>query len=109
MMIDNLSSVMQSCWKRSAATGRTIALAVTISRGTGVVSAARTRNQHDRATTVAKAAANRIAWYARRVGVAAGREINKIPARRPSTEESILRRAGISRRRCEGPAPALLR
>jgi hypothetical protein len=35
-------------------------------------------------------------WYARRVGVAAAREINKIPARRPSTEESVLRRVGIT-------------
>jgi hypothetical protein len=36
-------------------------------------------------------------WYARRVGVAAAREINTIPARRPSTEQSILRRAGMRR------------
>src|SRR5579863_4040289 len=32
-------------------------------------------------------------WYARRVGVAAAREINDIPARRPSDEESMSRRA----------------
>jgi hypothetical protein len=35
-------------------------------------------------------------WYARRVGVAAAREINEIPAGRPPTEESRLRAAGIS-------------
>jgi hypothetical protein len=34
-------------------------------------------------------------WYARRVGVAAAREINKIPAGRLSNEESIFRPAGI--------------
>jgi prepilin-type N-terminal cleavage/methylation domain-containing protein len=34
-------------------------------------------------------------WYARRVGVAAAREINKIPAGRPSTDGSTLRPAGM--------------
>src|SRR5579871_3078922 len=41
-------------------------------------------------------AARRVDRYARRVGVAAAREINNIPARRPSDEESMSRRAGIS-------------
>lgn len=39
--------------------------------------------------------ARRADWYARRVGVAAAREINEIPAARPPTEESRLRAAGI--------------
>jgi hypothetical protein len=43
-------------------TGRTIALAVPDTRGTGAVSVARTKNQHDRVAMVAKApAAKRIA------------------------------------------------
>ncbi len=40
-------------------------------------------------------AARRADWYARRVGVAAAREIDKIPAARRSPEESRLRAAGI--------------
>ncbi len=36
-------------------------------------------------------------WYACRVGVAAAREINTIPAGRHATEESIFRPAGMSR------------
>jgi hypothetical protein len=36
-------------------------------------------------------------WYARRVGVAAVREINKMPAGRPSAEEPIFRPAGMRR------------
>ena len=34
-------------------------------------------------------------WYARRVGVAAAREINMIPAGRPLNRESKVRPAGI--------------
>src|SRR6185437_15578900 len=40
-------------------------------------------------------AARRADWYARRVGVAAAREINVIPAARQSTDESRVRAAGI--------------
>jgi FMN phosphatase YigB (HAD superfamily) len=40
-------------------------------------------------------AARRADWYARRVGVAAAREINKIPAARRPAGESRLRAAGI--------------
>ena len=36
-------------------------------------------------------------WYARRVGVAAAREINMIPAGRPLNRESKVRPAGIKR------------
>src|SRR6185437_3475547 len=43
-------------------------------------------------------AARRADWYARRVGVAAAREINEIPAARQSTDESRVRAAGI---RCD--------
>ena len=42
-------------------------------------------------------AARRADWYARRVGVAAAREINEIPAARRPTDESRLRGAGIRR------------
>ena len=35
-------------------------------------------------------------WYARRVGVAAAREIKEIPAGRPSREEPVVRPAGIT-------------
>jgi hypothetical protein len=41
-------------------------------------------------------------WYARGVGGAAAREINKIPAARLSIEESMFRAAGISCHR-QGP------
>ena|SRR6185437_6579066 len=41
-------------------------------------------------------AARRADWYARRVGVAAAREINEIPAARQSNDESRVRAAGIS-------------
>src|SRR6185437_7441694 len=41
-------------------------------------------------------AARRADWYARRVGVAAAREINEIPAARQSTDGSRVRAAGIS-------------
>jgi hypothetical protein len=41
-------------------------------------------------------------WYARGVGGAAAGEINKIPAARPSIEESMFRAAGISCHR-QGP------
>src|SRR6185312_9105529 len=40
--------------------------------------------------------ARRADWYARRVGVAAAREINVIPAARQSTNESRLRAAGMT-------------
>jgi hypothetical protein len=36
-------------------------------------------------------------WYARRVGVAAARDINTMPAARHSTRRSIVRAAGIPR------------
>ena len=42
-------------------------------------------------------AARRADWYARRVGVAAARKINKIPAARRPTNESRLRAAGMRR------------
>ena len=35
-------------------------------------------------------------WYARRVGVAAAREINEIPAGRPLEQESKVRPAGMT-------------
>src|SRR6185312_9668334 len=41
--------------------------------------------------------ARRADWYARRVGVAAAREINEIPAAQQSTDESRVRAAGIRR------------
>ena len=40
-------------------------------------------------------AARRADWCARRVGVAAAREINEIPAARRPTEESRFRAAGM--------------
>jgi hypothetical protein len=40
-------------------------------------------------------AARRVDWYARGVGGAAAREINKIPAARPLIEESEFRTAGV--------------
>ena len=36
-------------------------------------------------------------WYARRIGVAAARKTNEIPAGRPCAEKSIFRPAGMSR------------
>ena len=45
-------------------------------------------------------------WYARRVGVAAAREINEIPAGRPLEQESKVRPAGITYDP-ERPAPNL--
>src|SRR6185437_3807402 len=45
-------------------------------------------------------AARRAGWYARRVGVAAAREINEIPAARQSTDESRVRAAGMTAFRC---------
>src|SRR6185437_16013304 len=51
-------------------------------------------------------AARRADWYARRVGVAAAREINEIPAARQSNDESRVRAAGISLRR-RAPVPAV--
>src|SRR6185312_14075452 len=41
-------------------------------------------------------AARRADWYARRVGVAAAREIKEIPAARQSTDESSVRAAGVT-------------
>jgi hypothetical protein len=47
-------------------------------------------------------AAQRADWYARRVGVAAARENNMIPAVRHSTRRSIVRAAGISTAEASG-------
>src|SRR6185312_11321960 len=52
-------------------------------------------------------AARRADWYARRVGVAAAREINEIPAARQSTDESRVRAAGVRRWRVFRPSTIL--
>jgi hypothetical protein len=53
-------------------------------------------------------AAQRADRYARRVDVAAAREINKIPAVRHSTDASILRAAGVSVRLAPSHSPCSL-
>src|SRR6185437_5057488 len=54
-------------------------------------------------------AARRADWYARRVGVAAAREINEIPAARQATDESRVRAAGMSSSEIVGATAGLSR